>query len=193
MRICGWSKRARARNRRLRRRPEGEGGRPAWSPDGSRLAAVIGDTDRFAQYSMNKMIVVPSNPPSTAGPATKPAIYMPSLIARSNLAWSADGQHHLPAGRSHEPISRRCRRRVRTAPRSVAPRQSRHLIAEPGQDGHFAVLAAEATRMNEVYALEGSNLRQLTKHNDSCCRSSWRRRRISSRRARTAPRCTDLS
>ena len=36
----------------------------------------------------------------------------------------------------------------------------------PGKDGNFAVLAADATRMNEVYALEGSNLRQLTKHND---------------------------
>ena len=43
---------------------------------------------------MNKLIVVPSNPPASAGPATKPPIYMPSLDrAVSNIAWSADGQN----------------------------------------------------------------------------------------------------
>ena len=42
---------------------------------------------------MNKLVVVPSNPPASAGPATKPAIYMPSLDrAVSSLSWSADGQ-----------------------------------------------------------------------------------------------------
>jgi dipeptidyl aminopeptidase/acylaminoacyl peptidase len=158
-----------AEPRQITKTPEGEGGRPAWSPDGSRLAVVIGDTDRFAQYSMNKLVVVPSNPPASAGPATKPAVYMPSLDrAVSNIAWSPDGQHitfllqddrtnHLasvPAeSASGTPQRRTSGNRVISSP-------------SPGKDGNFAVLAAEATRMNEVYALEGSNLRQLTKHND---------------------------
>ncbi len=158
-----------AEPRQITKTPEGESGRPAWSPDGSRLAIGIGDTDRWAQYSMNKLIVVPSNPPATAGPATKPPIYMSSLDrAVSNFAWSADGQHisfllqddrtnHLatvPAENPNgAPMRRTSGRRVINAP-------------SPGKDGNFAVLAAEANRMNEVYALEGPNLRQLTKHND---------------------------
>ncbi len=38
-----------AEPRQITKTPEGEGGRPAWSPDGSRLAVVIGDIDRFAR------------------------------------------------------------------------------------------------------------------------------------------------
>ncbi len=139
----------------------------------SRMAAgwprCIGDTDRFAQYSMNKLIVVPSNPPASAGPATKPPIYMPSLDrAVSSVAWSADGQHlsfllqddrtnHLATVPAENPNGTPQRR---TTGRRVISSPS------PGKDGNFAVLVAEPTRMNEVYALEGSNLRQLTKHND---------------------------
>ncbi|HTH25150.1 MAG TPA: hypothetical protein VL919_08575, partial [Vicinamibacterales bacterium] len=53
-----------AEPRQLTKTEFGEGGRPAWSPDGSRLAVLMGDNDAFAQYSMNKLIVVPSNPPA---------------------------------------------------------------------------------------------------------------------------------
>jgi len=159
-----------AEPRQVTRTPEGESGRPVWSPDGSRLAVLLGDIDRNGAYSMSKLVVVPSNPPAAAGPTTRPAIYMPSLDrAVSNLAWSADGQHisfllqddrtnHLatvPAENPNgTPQRRTTGRRVINAP-------------SPGKDGHFAVLAADATRMNEVYALEGADLRQLTKHNDT--------------------------
>ena len=166
-----WAVEARegAEPRQITKTAEGEGGRPAWSPDGSRLAVGIGDTDRFAQYSLNKLIVVPSNPPASAGPATKPPIYMASLDrAVSNFAWSADGQHisfllqddrtnHLATVPAENPNGTPQRR---TTGRRVINSPS------PGKDGNFAVLAAEATRINEVYALEGSNLRQLTRHND---------------------------
>lgn len=159
-----------AEPRQITKTPEGEGGRPAWSPDGSRLAALMGDVDRFAQYSMNKLIVVPSNPPASAGPATKPPIYMPSLDRPvSSVAWSADGQHlsfllqddrtnHLATVPAENPNGTAQRRttgnRVLSSP-------------SPGKDGNFAVLVTEPTRMSEVYALEGSSLRQLTKHNDT--------------------------
>ena len=65
-----WAVEARdgAQPRQITRTAEGEAGRPAWSPDGGRLAAVIGDTDRFAQYSLSKLIVVPSNPPASRRP-----------------------------------------------------------------------------------------------------------------------------
>ena len=155
--------------RQVTRTIEGEGGRPAWSPDGSRLAVLLGDTDINGAYSMNKLIVVPSNPPAQIGPTTRPTVYMPQLDrAVSSIGWSADGQNisfllqddrtnHLasvPAESPNGAVRRRTTgNRVISAP-------------NPGKDGNFAVLSAEPTRMNEVYALEGSNLRQLTKHND---------------------------
>jgi dipeptidyl aminopeptidase/acylaminoacyl peptidase len=166
-----WAVEARegAEPRQITSTPEGEAGRPAWSPDGSRIAVTIGDTDRNGAYSMSKLVVVPASFPPSAGPAAKPPIYMPSLDrAVSNLAWSADGQQisfvlqddrtnqlaTVPAENPNAtPARRTSGRRVISSP-------------SPGKDGNFAVLAAEATRMNEVYALEGSNLRQLTKHND---------------------------
>jgi dipeptidyl aminopeptidase/acylaminoacyl peptidase len=158
-----------AEPRPLTRTPEGESGRPAWSPDGSRIAVGMGDNDRNAMYAMNKLIVVPSNPPASAGPASKPATYMPSLDrAVSNFAWSADGQqisfllqddrtNHLATVPAENPNGTPTRR---TTGRRVISSPS------PGKDGNFAVLAAEPARFTEVYALEGANLRPLTKHNE---------------------------
>jgi dipeptidyl aminopeptidase/acylaminoacyl peptidase len=158
-----------AEPRQITKTPLGEGGRPAWSPDGSRIAVLMGDDDQNTAYGMNKLIVVPSNPPASAGPSTKPPVYMPQLDrAVSNIAWSPDGQNisfllqddrtnHLATVPAENPNGAPQRKstgnRVITSP-------------SPGKDGNFAVLATEPTRMNEVYALEGSNLRQLTKHND---------------------------
>ncbi|MFA5910423.1 MAG: S9 family peptidase [Vicinamibacterales bacterium] len=156
--------------RQITKTPEGEGGRPAWSPDGSRIAVLISDTDSNTAYGLNKLVVVPSNPPAAAGPATKPAIYMPALDrAVSNLAWSADGQHIsflLQDDRTNQ---------VATVPaenpNGAMQRKSngRRVISglSPGKDGNFAVLATSPTQFTEVHALEGANLRQLTKHNDT--------------------------
>jgi dipeptidyl aminopeptidase/acylaminoacyl peptidase len=146
----------------------GEGGRPAWSPDGSRIAVLMGDVDAMAQYSMNKLIVVPSNPPAQIGATTRPTVYMPQLDrAVSNASWSADGQNisfllqddrtnhvaTVPAENPNGAIQRK------TSGRRVI--QS----LNAGKDGNFAVLASEPNKFTEVYALEGSNLRQLTTHN----------------------------
>ena len=158
-----------AEPRQITKTADGEGGRPAWSPDGSRVAILISDNDQNTAYGMNKLVVVPANPPASAGPTTSPAVYMPSLDrAVSNVAWSADGQHlsfllqddrtnHLATVPAESPNGTPQRRST-----------GRRVLSSPssGKDGNFAVLATEATRVNEVYALEGANLRQLTKHND---------------------------
>jgi len=156
--------------RQLTKTEFGEGGRPAWSPDGSRIAALMGDNDHNFAYGMNKLIVVPSNPPANVGATTRPTVYMPKLDrAVSNIAWSADGQHisfllqddrtnhvaTVPAENPNGTIQRR------TSGRRVIS------TLNPGKDGNFAVIANEPTKFAEIYALEGSNLRQLTKHNDA--------------------------
>jgi dipeptidyl aminopeptidase/acylaminoacyl peptidase len=159
-----------AEPRQLTKTEFGEAGRPAWSPDGSRIAVLLGDNDTNGAYDMNKLIVVPSNPPQQNGPTQKPTIYMPQLDrAVSNVAWSADGQtitfllqddrtNHLaavPAENSNGAIERRS--------------SGRRVVASPsaGKDGNFAVIAGEPDKFNEIYALEHGNLRRLTKHNDA--------------------------
>jgi dipeptidyl aminopeptidase/acylaminoacyl peptidase len=158
-----------AEPRQITKTAEGEGGRPAWSPDGSRIAVLISDTDQNTAYGMNKLVVVPSNPPQQIGPTQKPTVYMPALDrAVSNIAWSADGQNIsflLQDDRTNH---------VATVPaenpNGAIQRKSsgRRVISglSPGMDGNFAVLATSPTQFTEVYALEGANLRQLTKHND---------------------------
>src|SRR5688572_1191681 len=157
-----------AEPRQLTKTSDGEGGRPAWSPDGSRIAVLVSDNDQNTAYGMNKLIVVPSNPPQQIGPSTRPTVYMPEIDrAVSNVAWSADGQHisfllqddrtshvaTVPAENPNGQIQRKTSgRRVISA-------------LNAGKDGNFAVLATEPNKFTEVYALDGGNLRQLTKHN----------------------------
>lgn len=158
-----------AEPRQLTKTEFAESGRPAWSPDGSRIAALIGDNDSNGAYDMNKLIVVPANPPANIGATTRPTVYMPQLDrAVSSIAWSADGQNisfllqddrtnhvaTVPAENPNGAVQRKSSgRRVVSSP-------------SPGKDGHFAVIGSEANKFNEIYALENGNLRQLTKHNE---------------------------
>ncbi|HUQ87044.1 MAG TPA: S9 family peptidase [Vicinamibacterales bacterium] len=157
-----------AEPRQLTKTDSGEGGRAAWSPDGSRVAVLMGDTDANAQYSMNKLVVVPANPPAQAGPTTRPTVYMPQLDrAVSNIAWSADGQNIsflLQDDRTSHVATVPAENPNGTLQRKTSGRRVIQALA-PGKDGNFAVLAGEPNKFTEVYALEGSNLRQLTKHN----------------------------
>src|SRR5688500_15410597 len=65
--------------RQITRTPFGEGGRPVWSPDGQRIAVLLGDDDSNYAYDMNKLVIVPANPAAAQGPAVKPAVYMATL------------------------------------------------------------------------------------------------------------------
>ncbi len=150
--------------------PEGESGRPAWSPDGARIAVLLGDVDRNYAYDMNTLAMVPA-PTGTSAPVPKPAIFMSQLDrAVSNIAWSADGESvsflveddrrmqlaSVPAGR----VSTRGVEPLTTGKRAVR-------ALSPGKDGNFAVLMTTPTQPPEVFALEGGAFRQLTTHNDA--------------------------
>ena len=161
--------RAGAEPRQITKTAEGEGGRPAWSPDGSRIAILISDNDQNTAYGMNKLVVVPANPPLQNGPTQRPTIYMPALDrAVSNAAWSADGQNIsflLQDDRTNHVATVPAENPSGTIQRKSAGRRVISGLS-PGKDGNFAVLATSPTQFTEVYALEGSDLRQLTKHND---------------------------
>jgi dipeptidyl aminopeptidase/acylaminoacyl peptidase len=160
--------RAAATPRQITNTPESESGRPVWSPDGRRIAVLVGDTDRNSAYDLDKLAVVPAATPG--GPATKPALFMTQLDrAVSNIAWSADGEtisFLLQDDRRQQvatvPVGRVSTRGVE--PVTTGNRVIRAL--NRGKDGHYAVLMATPTGPAEVYALEGSALRKLTKHNE---------------------------
>lgn len=150
--------------------PESESGRPVWSPDGSRIAVLLGDVDRYYAYDMNKLAMVPA-PTGASAPVAKPALFMSQLDrAVSNLEWSADGESvaflveddrrvqlaSVPTGR----VSTRGVEPLTTGNRAVR-------ALSPGKDGHFAVLMTTPTQPPEVFALEGGAFRQLTTHNDA--------------------------
>jgi dipeptidyl aminopeptidase/acylaminoacyl peptidase len=153
--------------RQLTSTPESESGRPAWSPDGQRIAILVGDIDRFGAYDMNRIAILPS---SGASAQTALAIHLPSLDrAVSAVQWSPDGSS-LTFLLQDDRVQH-----VATAPVSgpgvgtwKVLSSGRRVIRtlSPGKDGNFAVVATEPAAPSEVYALENGALRKLTKHND---------------------------
>lgn len=150
-----------AEPRRLTATLEGESGRPVWSPDGTRVAVLKGDEDKYSAYSLNKLEVVPA-----AG--GEPVVLTAALDrAVSSLAWAPDGRTiafilqddrttHLArvpaAGGSVERLT--TGRRVFRAP-------------SMGKDGGVALLGLTPTQPAEVWAFDRGALRQLTHHNDA--------------------------
>ena len=147
--------------------PFAESGRPAWSPDGTRIAVLIGDNDSNYAYDMSKLVIVPSNP---TAPSTEPPVYMAALDrAVSNLTWMPDG--HNIAFLLEDDRTRHVATVAAEDPRAMPVRRTTGRLSvralNPGRDGNFAVLATSPAAPAEVYALEGSALRKLTKHNDA--------------------------
>ncbi len=150
--------------------PEGESGRPQWSPDGARIAVLLGDIDKYGAYDQNKLALVPA-PAPTAAPVARPAIFMSQLDrAVSNVAWSSDGESisFLLEDDRRQQVATVPTARVST--RGVEPLTTGNRVVRaisPGKDGHFAVLMTTPTQPPEIYALEGRAFRPLTAHNEA--------------------------
>ena len=155
--------RAGATPRRLTDTPEGESGRPTWSPDGSRIAVLVGDTDTNYAYDLNKLGVVAANAPGPTAvrllsPTLDRAVFAPS--------WSADGQRLsflLEDDRSQfaasVPAEGGTPQRHSAAGMVVAA-----LSPAVAGGGHAAILSTSST-LPELWALDGAAPRQLTRHN----------------------------
>jgi dipeptidyl aminopeptidase/acylaminoacyl peptidase len=150
--------------------PEAESGRPQWSPDGARIAVLLGDVDKFGAYDQNKLTLVPA-PAAGSAPVSKPATFMSQLDrAVSDVAWSSDGEQisFLLQDDRRQQVATVPTARVST--RGVEPLTTGDRVVRaisPGKDGHFAVLMTTPVQPAEIFALEGSAFRQLTTHNDA--------------------------
>ena len=102
-----------AEPRQLTKTPEGEGGRPAWSPDGSRIAVLLSDNDQNTRLRHEQARRRAGEPAAADRRRRRADVYMPRSIARSRTS----------RGRPTARTSRSCCRTI--APISVATRAGR--------------------------------------------------------------------
>ncbi len=149
--------------RQLTTTKEGEVGRPDWSPDGTRIAVLVDDVDKFYAYDLAKLAVVPASggAPTFLTPALDRAVASPS--------WTADGQALVFSVEDDRAV---WIGRVGAAGGAVeALTTGRRVVTEPslaagGKDGGMAVLATAPGEPTEVHALENGALRPLSHQND---------------------------
>lgn len=147
----------------LTKTPEGEVGRPDWSPDGSRIAILVDDVDRYYAYDQAKLAIVPAG-------GGAPVFLTPGLDrAVQNPTWTADGQALVFSVEDDRAV---WIGRVAAAGGTVeALTTGRRVVTEPslaanGKDGGMAVLATAPGEPTEVHALENGVLRPLSHQND---------------------------
>src|SRR6185295_18674666 len=134
--------------------------RPEWSPDGKWLAFLEGDEKKYGAYSMDHLMFVPAD-----GSAAATRVKAVDDLDRGvgGLRFSADGKSLnvlVTDDRSVYPMS---------VTRNVVQR----LIKPPVVISNYTtggsrtvVLSSTDTKPTEIYAMEGSSLRQLTHQND---------------------------
>ncbi len=135
--------------------------RPAWSPDGRSIAYLQGGPLKLIYYAVQKLAVVP-----TAGGA--PRILTAALDRNvANPVWSSDGssiyfqfEDDRTVGLARVPAAGGAIERLVSGPRVVS-------AFAAGANGKLAVLASTPLEPAEVFALDGTTLRPLSRQNDA--------------------------
>src|SRR2546425_1621919 len=135
--------------------------RPAWSPDGRSIAYLQGGPLKLIYYAVQKLAVTP-----TAGGA--PRILTAALDRNvANPVWSSDGssiyfqfEDDRTVGLARVPAAGGAIERLVSGPRVVS-------AFAAGATGKLAVLASTPLEPAEVFALDGTTLRPLSRQNDA--------------------------
>jgi len=133
---------------------------PAWSPDGRNIAYIQGGPVELFSYGTRHLAVVPAS-------GGEPRILTASLDRNvGNPAWSADGKSLRVIVEDDKtqylasvPASGGALRRI-TNGKTVVWEQDE-------AKGHPVALVEDFTHPPEVYAVEGANLRRLSRQNDA--------------------------
>src|SRR5438874_5200698 len=135
--------------------------RPAWSPDGRSIAYLQGGPLKLIYYAVEKLAVV-----SVAGGA--PRILTAALDRNvASPVWSGDGssitfrlEDDRAVGLARVPAAGGAIERLVSGPRVVS-------AFTAGANGKLAVLVSTPLAPAEVFALDGTTLRPLSRQNDA--------------------------
>ena len=138
-----------------------DGGRPAWSPDGSTIAYLQSDEAKWYAYDQAKLALIPA-----AGGAARVLTESLDRAVRSP-EWSADGKslYFTVEDDRVEYLAR-----ISAAGGKIEPLTTgRRVVGSVslGPRGAIALLSSTANSPNEVHVVEGSALRKVTTHNDA--------------------------
>jgi dipeptidyl aminopeptidase/acylaminoacyl peptidase len=137
-----------------------------WSPDGKWIAFLVGDEKKYSAYGMERLALVSADG-SSAPALVKAAQDLDRGVSAPR--WSADGKSLtvlVADDRSVYPV------RVPVSPGNTAGSAERLMstpvvVSSPTvAAGCSAVLSGGDSRHNEIYAVQGGALRQLTHQND---------------------------
>jgi dipeptidyl aminopeptidase/acylaminoacyl peptidase len=135
---------------------------PSWSPDGSRIAYVTSpNMDELSWYAMEQIgvVSVKDGKPMILTKSVDRRVGQPRFsIDGKSIYFIFDDQRSVPLARV--PAAGGAIERVLTGERSV----DRYAIAA---DGEIVALVSESDTPGNLFAVEASGLRKLTRHNDA--------------------------